>query len=96
MPVNKKDITIIHSILSHLQPKSLECVQIIKPEHQFRTGCLLTDKKNNDGSCNIIYFNLSNFNNWSKRILEKRQKEVSAQMIIENFETEKITRITFK
>lgn len=45
MSVNKNDIIIIHSILSHLQPKSLECVQIIKPENQFRTGCLLTDKK---------------------------------------------------
>lgn len=53
-------------------------------------------QKNTDGSCNFIYFNLSNFNNWSKRIIEKRKKEVSAQMIIETFEAEKITRITFK
>jgi len=96
MPVNKQDILKIHSILSQLESKALECVQISKIEYQFRTGCLLTDFKNKDGSCNMIFFNLSKYNSWHKRILEKRQKEVSAKMSILTLETEKITRIIFK
>jgi len=55
---------------------------------------MLSDKQNFDGTYNYVYFNIANFNNWHKRILDKRKKEVSAQMIIETFEN--ITRITFK
>jgi hypothetical protein len=94
MPINKEHIDKIYSILIQLQPKSLFSVQILKTGYDFRLNCMLSDKQNFDGTYNFVYFNIANFNNWHKRILEKRKKEVSAQMIIETFEN--ITRITFK
>lgn len=94
MPINKADIDKIHSILIQLQPKSLFSVQILKTGYEFRVGCMLSDKQNFDGTYNFVYFNIANFNNWHKRILEKRKKEISAQMTIDFFEN--ITRITFK
>ena len=96
MPINKENITKIHSILKHLEPTSIECVQIIKSGKEFNSGCLLSNRININGSYDFVYFNIVNFNTWKRKILDKRKKEVSAQMTIETFEAQKVTRITFK
>ena len=97
MALDIVEINKIHSICSHLQPRLLESVQILKETNKYRSGCLLTDKKkNNNSSCNFVYINIPNFNNWHKKIFEKRVKETTANFIIEVIKSEKLTRITFK
>lgn len=96
MPLTVKDIEIIHKICSQLQPRLLESLQVLGSNNEFRTSCLLTDKIYNNRTCDFVFINIPNFNNWHKKIIEKRKKEISAQTVIETFENNKITRITFK
>lgn len=95
MPISKEDILLIKNLFFHLNGKGLESIQIYNPVHQFSVGRMITAKKNNDGTCNGLYFNLANYNNWHQKIIEKKSKKISAQMTIQYFESEKITRIIF-
>jgi len=96
MPISKEDILFIENLFHHIQPKGLESIQIFNPDIQFCVGRMITAKKNNDGTCNGLYFNLANYNNWHQKIIEKKSQKIKAKMTIEYFETEKITRVVFK
>ncbi len=96
MPISKEDIKLIENLFFHLNPNGLESIQIFNSVSQFSVGRMITAKKNNDGTCNGLYFNLANYNNWHQKIIEKKSKKINAQMTIHYFEVEKITRVVFK
>lgn len=96
MPVCEEDIILIKSLYFHLNSTGLESIQIYNPLHEFRVGCMFTAKKNNNGSYNGVFFNLMKYNNWHKKIIEKKSKGIKAKMTIQYFENENITRVVFK
>lgn len=96
MALTITEINKIYSICSQLQPRLLECVQMLNETNKYRSGCLLTNKKYSNGSCDFVFINIPNFNNWHKRIFDKRVKETTANYFIEVIENKKLTRIIFK
>lgn len=96
MPTGKEDIILIQKLFFYLNGKGLDSIQIYNPVHQFSVGRLITAKKNNNGTCEGLFFNLTNYNDWHKKILVNKSKSIIAEMTIQHFEVEKITRVVFK
>ena len=69
-----KEVDKMQSILKHLEPKTIDSIQMFRGDIAFRTGCTIGVKVR--GKYNYIFQYFQNLSPARKKILDKRKKEL--------------------